>query len=196
MLEKFETCAPVMVLSRRHAKCTVCECGAWLQASRERLWGTDSVSKQYRSLRYVVSCGKSSLGKTGRRGVCRLTYKGRVVGRASTLENLPKRRQAGLKVRSAGQAIRCVVLRCNRYMVMELGNQGVPIALRFDCRWIGQPVERCPNDQQAQQTCRDLGSRSLIALCIYPSGKSVAYGHWLRQPRHPLFLRCKKLYGR
>jgi hypothetical protein len=79
---------------------------------------------------------------------------------------------------------------------MKLRNQVLQIALRFDCRWIGQPVERCPNNQQAQQTYRDLGSHSLVAPCIHPSGKSVAYGHWPRQQRHPLFLGCKKLYGR
>ena len=57
MLEEFETCAPVMVLCRPHAKCTVFECAAWLQASRESPLGTDSVSKQGRSLRYFVSWG-------------------------------------------------------------------------------------------------------------------------------------------
>ena len=65
-----------------------------------------------------------------------MVHKGRIVGRASTFENLPKQKQAGLKVRSADQAIRCVVLRCNRYIVMELGNQVVTIALRLNCRWI------------------------------------------------------------
>ena len=106
-----------------------------------------------------------------------MVHKGRIVGRSSTFENLPKRKQAGLKVRSGGRAIRCVVLRCKGYMGMKLRNQVVQIALRFDCRWIGQPVERCPNNQQAQQTCRDLSSHSLVALCIYPSGKSIAYSH-------------------
>jgi hypothetical protein len=185
-----------MVLFRQQAKRTVCECVAWLQALREGRWGTDSLSKEYRSLKYFVSLEKSSLGKTGRRGVCRLVHKGRIVGRSSTFENPPKGKQAGLKVRSGGRAIRCVAVRCKGYMGMKLRNQGVQIGLRFDCRWIGQPVERCPNNQQTQQTCRDLGSHSFVALCIYPSGTSFAYGHWPRQQRHPLFLRCNKLYGR
>lgn len=167
-----------MVLFRPHAECTVCECVAWLQALRERRRGTDSLSKDYRSLKYFVSLGKSSLGKTGRRGVCRLVHKGRIVERSSTFENRPKRKQTGLKVKSGGQAIRCVVLRCKGYMGMMLRNQVVQVAPRFDCRWIGQPVERCPNNQQAQQTCHDLGSHSLVAPCIHPSGKRVAYGHW------------------
>jgi len=185
-----------MVLSRPHAKCTVCEYVAWLQALREGRRGTDSLSKEYRSLKYFVSLGKSSLGKTGRRGVCRLVHKGRIVERSSTFENPPKRKQTGLKVRSGGRAIRSVVLCCKGYMGMKLRNQVVRVVLRFDCRWIGQPVEGCPNNQQAQQTCRDRGAHSLVAPCIYPSGKNVAYGHWPRQQRHPLFLRCKKLYGR
>jgi hypothetical protein len=78
-----------------------------------------------------------------------LVHKGRIVGRSSTFEHLPKQKQAGLKVRSAGQAIRCVVLRCNRYMVMELGNQVVPIALRLNCSWIGKRVKRSTNNQKA-----------------------------------------------
>ena len=121
-----------------------------------------------------------------------MTHKGRIVGRSSTFENLPERKQAGLNMRSGGWAIRCVLLRCKGYMEMKLRNQVVPIALRFDCRRIGQPVERCPNNQQAQQTRRDLGSHSLVAQCICPSGKSIAYGHWPRQQRHTLFLRCNK----
>ena len=172
------------------------ECFAWFEASRQRLRGTYSVSKQGRSLRYFVSWGKSALGKRGRRGVCRLMHKGRVVGRSITFENLPKRKHAGLKVRGGGPTIRCVVLRCKGYMGMKLRNQVVQISLWFDCRWVGQPVERCPNNQQAQQIRRDLRSHGLLALCIYPSGTSVAYGHWSRQQRHPLFLRCNKLYGR
>jgi hypothetical protein len=102
-------------------------------------------------------------------------HKDRIVGRSSTFENLPKRKQVGLKVRSGGRAIRCVVLHCKGHMGMKLRNQVVQIAPRFDCRWIGQPVERCPNNQQAQQTRRDLGSHSFLAPCIYPSGTSVAY---------------------
>src|SRR5258705_4385566 len=112
-------------------------------------------------------------------------HKGRVVGRSSTFENLTKRKQAGLKVGSGGWAIRGVVLRCKGYMGIKLRNQVVQIAMWFDCRWIGQPVERCSNNHQAQQTRRDLGSHSLVALCTYPSGKSVAYSHWPRQQRHP-----------
>ena len=157
-----------MALFRPHAKCTVCECVAWLQASRERLRGTDSVSKQYRSLRHFVSWGKSSLGETGRRRVRRLTHKGRAVEMSSTFENLPKRKEAGLKVRSRVRAIRFVVLRCKGYMGMKLTNQAVQVTLRFDCRWIGQPVERCPNNQQAQQKCRDLGSHSFVSCPFIP----------------------------
>ena len=41
MLEIFERCAPVMALFRPHEKYTVCKCVTWLQASRERLRGTD-----------------------------------------------------------------------------------------------------------------------------------------------------------
>ncbi|PYT91571.1 MAG: hypothetical protein DMG36_17715 [Acidobacteria bacterium] len=62
-----------------------------------------------------------------------------------------------------------MALRCNRYMVMKRANQIVPTALRFDCRWIGQSVEKRPNNQQAQQTRRDLGFHSLVTLRIYPS---------------------------
>jgi hypothetical protein len=81
-------------------------------------------------------------------------------------------------------------------MGMKQRNQVLQIALRFDCRWIGQPVERCPNNDQAQQTCRDLGSHSLVAPCIYPSEKSIVYGHWPTQQRDSLFLRCNKPRGR
>jgi hypothetical protein len=73
-------------------------------------------------------------------------HKGRVVRRSSTFENLPKRKQAALKVRRGDRAIRCVLLRCKVYMGMNLRNQVLQVALRFDCRWIGQPVERCPNN--------------------------------------------------
>jgi hypothetical protein len=123
-------------------------------------------------------------------------HKGRIAGRSSTFENLPKRKKPGLKVRSVCGAIRWLIFRGNGYMEMQLRNQVVRIALRFDCRWIGQPIERCPNNQQAQQTGRYWGSHSLIALCNYPSGTSVACGHWPRQQRHPLFLRCDKRYRR
>lgn len=77
---------------------------------------------QYRSFRYFVSWGKSPLGKTRRRGVCRLTYKGRVVERSSSFDNPAKRKQAGLKKRSAGQAIPCMVRRFNSHMAVRLGN--------------------------------------------------------------------------
>jgi hypothetical protein len=95
-----------------------------------------------------------------------LIHKGRVVGRSSTFEKLPKQKQACLKVGSGGWAIRCVAPRCKGNLGMKLRNQVVQIDLRFDCRGIGQPVERCPNNQQAQQTCRDLGSHSLVAPAI------------------------------
>ena len=90
------------------------------------------------------------------------------MGRAAIFGDLPKRKEAGLKAKSAGQTIRCMALRCNRYMVMKRGNQVVRIALRFDCRRIGQPVEKRPNNQQAQQTRRDLGFHSLVGLGIDP----------------------------
>src|SRR5207247_268796 len=67
--------------------------------------------------------GESTLRKAGRRRVCRLVHKGRIVGRSSTFENLPKRKQAGLKVRMEGQVIRCVVPRCKGYLGMKLRNQ-------------------------------------------------------------------------
>src|SRR4029077_2657202 len=126
--------------------------------------------KQGRSLRYFVSWGVSTLGKMGRRGVRRLVHKGRIVRKSPTFENLPKRKQAGLKVRSGGWTIRGVALRCKGYMRMKLRNQVVQIALRFDCRWIGQPVERCPNNQQAQQTRRGLDFHGLSRLSVHPWG--------------------------
>jgi monovalent cation:H+ antiporter-2, CPA2 family len=45
LLEKFERYAPVMVLSRPHAKCTVCECVLGSKP-RRRLRGTDSVQSK------------------------------------------------------------------------------------------------------------------------------------------------------
>jgi hypothetical protein len=123
-------------------------------------------------------------------------HKGRIRAGSSAFENLPKRKQAGLKVRSVGEAIRWLMFRGKQCMGMNLRNQVVQIARRFDCRWIGQSIERCPNNQQAQQACRDLGSPGPVALCNYQSGKSVAHGHWPSQKRHPLFLGCAKLYGR
>jgi hypothetical protein len=91
---------------------------------------------------------------------------------------------------------------------MKLRNYVVPITLRLNCRWIGHPVESCPNNQQAQQTRRDLGTHSLVALCIYPSRKCVACSHSRSQilsevmlrsicpANAPLFLRCAQRYGR
>ncbi len=184
-----------MVLSRPHAKCTVCECVAWLQSSRERLRGTDSVSKQGRSLRYFVSRGVDF--KKGREETCLSLGAQRSDRRkvlylresAQTKTSWPESEDG-----RPGNPMRGSSLQ--RVPGNEAEKPSVQIALRFDCRWIGQPVEGCPNNQQAQQTCRDRGAHSLVAPCIYPSGKNVAYGHWLRQQRHPLFLRCKKLYGR
>jgi hypothetical protein len=118
-----------------------------------------------------------------------LVHKGRIVGRSSTFENLPKRKQAGLKVRSGVRAIQCVVLRSKGYMGMKLRNQVVQIALRLNCRWIGQPVERCPNNQQAQQTCRDLDSHSLVACPFIPWGMCAACSHSRSQILSEVMLR-------
>lgn len=65
-----------------------------------------------------------------------MTHKDQLVGRAFTFENLSKREEAALKVKSAGQAIRCMVLCRNRFSVSEVGNQILLITLRLDCRWI------------------------------------------------------------
>lgn len=73
-------------------------------------------------------------------------HKGRVVGRSLTFGNLAKRKQPVLIVRSGGGAIRCVVLRSKGSMGMKLRNKVLHIALRFNCRWIGPPVERCPSN--------------------------------------------------
>jgi hypothetical protein len=51
-----------------------------------------------------------------------MAYKSQLIGRASTLEDLVERKQACLKVRSACQAIRWMVLRFNSYMIDTLGN--------------------------------------------------------------------------
>ena len=125
--------------------------------------GANSTSKQYRSIRYFVSRRWPPSGKAGRRGVCRVTYEGQLVGRASTFENLAKRKQAGLKVRSASQPVRCMVLRCNRQMAIKPGDQIVLNTMRLHCRRIGWPVERSPNHDQAQQTCHDLDFHSLMS---------------------------------
>lgn len=65
-----------------------------------------------------------------------MTHKGRLVRWASTFEKLAKRKKAGLKVRSAGQAIQCVVLRSVRYMIIKVGNYVFLIMRRLNCRWI------------------------------------------------------------
>ena len=126
-----------MILFRPRAKRTACECVAWWQTAREGPRGTDSVSKQYRSPQYFVGWEECSSGKTGRRRVCRLAYKGWLVGGAPTFENLPKRKRACLKMRSTCQAIQCVVLRYNTYMIVTLRSQTALISLRPNCRWIG-----------------------------------------------------------
>jgi len=104
-------------------------------------------------------------------------HKGRIRAGSSTFKNLPKRKQTGLKVRSVGGAIQRLVFRGKQYMGMKRRNQVVQIARRFDCRWIGQSVERCPDNQQAQQTCRDLGSPGPRAPSKHRLGKIVACGH-------------------
>jgi hypothetical protein len=63
---------------------------------------------------------------------------------------------------------------------MKLRNQIAQIAFTFHGRWIGQPVERYPNNQQAQQTCRDLNSHSFIALHMCYSPRTISY---LREAR-------------
>ena len=119
----------------------------------------------------------SILEKTGRRSVCRLAYKDQFVRRARAFGNPPKRKEAGLKVRSASQTIRCMILRCNRYVVIKLGDQVVLITLRLHCRWIRQAVERSANNHQTQQTCRDLDSHRLVA-CPYTREEAVACSHF------------------
>jgi hypothetical protein len=65
-----------------------------------------------------------------------MTYRARVAGRTLAFENLSKRKEAALKVRRAGQAIRCMILCRNRYSVSEVGSQILLITLRLDGRWI------------------------------------------------------------
>ena len=65
-----------------------------------------------------------------------MTYRAQVAGRTFAFENLSKREAAALKVRRAGQAIRCMVLCRNRFSVGEVGNQVFLITLRLDGRWI------------------------------------------------------------
>ena len=65
-----------------------------------------------------------------------MTYRVQVAGRVFAFASLSKREEAALKVRKAGQAIRCMVLCRSRFPVSEVGNQICPITLRLDCRWI------------------------------------------------------------
>src|SRR6266436_2933637 len=65
--------------------------------------------------------GKSYLRRTGRRAVCRSTHEGQLKGRTSTLEKLARQKQHGLNMRTARHAIQCVIIRCNRRMVISLG---------------------------------------------------------------------------
>ena len=125
-------------------------------------------------------------------------HEGRIVGGSSTLENLPKPKTSWpeSEERRRGQSD-AWFFSC---LTKVHGNE----AEKPDCsdcpavwtgRWIRQPVKRCPNNQQAQQTCRDLGFHSLVAPLIYTSEKSVLRDHWPRQQRHPLFIRCNILHG-
>src|SRR6266853_3639559 len=135
MLERFEICAPVMVLiptaPNLRSMSALVNCNP-----RERDGWHWSVLKGYRSPAYLVRLGKPSLGKTRRRGVRCLTYRAQVAGRALAFASLSKREEAALKVRKAGQAIRCMVLCRNRFPASEVGNQICLITLRLDCRWI------------------------------------------------------------
>lgn len=70
-------------------------------------------------------------------------------------------------------------------MGMQLRNQVAQVALRFNRRWIGQSVERYPNNQQAQQTYRELDSHDSGSLCIYSPGTTVVYGQWLKAAKVP-----------
>src|SRR5882762_11667871 len=115
--------------------------GCWVASFSLRGRGTDSLPKQNRSIRYFASQRMPSLGNAGRRGVCRVTYKGQLAGRASTFENPVKRKQAGLKVSSASQAIQCMLLRRDGHTVVKPRDQIVLLPLRLHCRWIGQTVE-------------------------------------------------------
>jgi hypothetical protein len=178
MPEKFEMCAPLTILFRPHAKRATFECVPRRRGRGERFsLSTISVAWLLRGL------GKSYLGITGRRAVCRSTHEGQVKGRTSTLKKLARQKQPGLNTRTARHAMQCVIIRCNVRMVISLGNQFRLITLRPNCRWIGQPVERSSNNQQAQQKCRDSDFQSLVNRCNVPSGKCAAGVH----PRsHPL----------
>jgi hypothetical protein len=151
-----------MVHFRPCEKRTICEFVAWWQATD--LLQSDLAACVLREL------GESSLGKTGRRGVCRQTYKD-LVGRTAAFKDPAKRKHAGPEVRSAGQAIRYWVLRRNGYMVTDLGYQVGPITLGLQGRWIGMSVERSPNHHQAQQACHDLASH--LVACPRARRQSV-----------------------
>src|SRR6266850_2175774 len=138
-------CAPLMILFRLPAKRTVSECVAGLQPRDEGRRGTNSLPKY--SIRHFASRRVPSLENVGRRGVCRLAYKGQLIARASTFENLVKQKQAGLKVNRASQAIQCMLLRCDGHMAIEPRDQVVLVPLRLHCGCIGQAIERSPGTQ-------------------------------------------------
>jgi len=77
-----------------------------------------------------------------------MTYKGEFLGRASTFANLPERKQAGLKVRRASQAIQCMVLCCKECMVVKLGDWVVMITLGLKCWRIRKAVDRSADNHQ------------------------------------------------
>jgi len=121
--------------------------------------------------------GKSYLRITGRRAVCRSTHEGQVKRRTSTLERLARQKPPGLNMRTARHAIQRVIIRCNGRMVISLGNQFALNTLRLNCWGIGQPVKGSSNNQQAQQTCRDLDFQSLVNRSNGPSAKCAAGVH-------------------
>ena len=176
MPEKFERCALLTILSDRtlgmRSVSALLGCKLRRRDYRQRFsFRAISVAWLLRAL------GKSYLGRTGRRAVCRSTHEGQLKERNSTLENLARQKQPGLNMGTAGRAIQCVIIRCNERMVIRLGNQFALITLRLNCRWIGQPVKRSSNDQQAQQACRDLDFQSLANRPNVPSGKYSAGVH-------------------
>ena len=115
-----------------------------------------AMSVGFRELREFV------LRKIRRRGVGRLTNRIQLMGRTCTFKNLAKGKKPVLKMRSRGRTIRYRI-RCKSYMVIQPGNEVVAIAVRLNCRWIGQPVKGSPNDHQAQQTYPDLEAHILLA---------------------------------
>src|SRR6202035_1023855 len=72
-----------------------------------------------------------------------------------TFEPLPRWNQAGSKVKSRCQALRCAGRRCNSDRVEELGNRIFLDALWLDRRWIRQRVEGPGHHHQAQEPCQD-----------------------------------------